>query len=68
MARANKGYEIRPMVCDWALDIPMGYTHLFCILTAEIMQNWLRQFWSGRTHIQTRRPHTRPLSPRRTSR
>ena len=26
MARANKGYEIRPMVCDWALDIPMGYT------------------------------------------
>ena len=26
MARANKGYEIRPMVCDWALDIPMGDT------------------------------------------
>ena len=26
MARANKGYEIRSMVCDWALDIPMGDT------------------------------------------
>ena len=26
MSRANKGYEIRSMVCDWALDIPMGDT------------------------------------------
>lgn len=26
MARANRKYEIRPMVCDWALDIPMGDT------------------------------------------
>ena len=26
MERPNREYEIRPMVCDWALDIPMGYT------------------------------------------
>lgn len=26
MARANREYQIRPMVCDWALDIPMGDT------------------------------------------
>lgn len=26
MGRANREYQIRPMVCDWALDIPMGDT------------------------------------------
>lgn len=26
MARTNRGYKIRAMVCDWALDIPMGDT------------------------------------------
>ena len=26
MARAIREYQIRPMVCDWALDIPMGNT------------------------------------------
>lgn len=26
MERTNREYEIRPMVCDWALDIPMGDT------------------------------------------
>ena len=26
MERPNRKYEIRPMVCDWALDIPMGDT------------------------------------------
>ncbi len=26
MARPNRGYKIRAMVCDWALDIPMGDT------------------------------------------
>ena len=26
MARENREYQIRPMVCDWALDIPMGDT------------------------------------------
>lgn len=26
MARPNREYKIRPTVCDWALDIPMGDT------------------------------------------
>ena len=26
MARAIREYQIRPMVCDWVLDIPMGNT------------------------------------------
>ena len=26
MAKVIREYQIRPMVCDWALDIPMGNT------------------------------------------
>ena len=24
MSRTNRKYEVRPLVCDWALDIPLG--------------------------------------------
>lgn len=26
MRRANRQYQVREMVCDWALDIPLGDT------------------------------------------
>ena len=64
MGRANREYQIRPMVCDWALDIPMGDTtfvlHFNSRNNAELVKAVLE--WED-LHPNEAIPYQPPLPP-----
>lgn len=64
MERTNREYEIRAMVCDWALDIPMGDTTFVLYFNsrnnAELVKNILE--WED-AHPNEATSYTPTLTP-----